>query len=59
MRKNEKIKCSECNENAVIIENKIYYNETLVMLMSLSGCMKDYDFNPATTVVRMMIQGSE
>ena len=25
MRKNEKIKCSECNENAVIIENKIYY----------------------------------
>ena len=31
----------------------------LVMLMSLSGCMKDYDFNPATTGVRMMIQGSE
>jgi len=31
----------------------------LAMLISLSGCVKDYDFNPATTVVRMMIQGSE
>ena len=25
MRKNKKIKCSKCNENAVIIENEIYY----------------------------------
>jgi len=25
MKKKEKIKCSKCKKNAVIIENKIYY----------------------------------
>jgi hypothetical protein len=28
----------------------------LVMLTSLSGCVKDLDLNPATTVMRTIIQ---
>ena len=30
----------------------------IVILMSLSGCVKDYDLNPWTTVLKQVMKGS-
>ena len=36
----------KCLKNIIVL---------IVILISLSGCIKDYDINPATTIVRQLV----
>jgi endogenous inhibitor of DNA gyrase (YacG/DUF329 family) len=50
-----KIKCEDCQKDAVIIENKKYYCDCYNII--LLGCAnKDYDLNPWTTVLNQVIK---
>ena len=47
MKPNKKIKCSNCDKDAVIIENKIYYCGSCAVKQFIDGVHKRPRFKPS------------
>tara|TARA_R100000908_G_C3722523_1_gene124747 strand:- start:286 stop:462 length:177 start_codon:yes stop_codon:yes gene_type:complete len=47
MKANKKIKCSKCDKDAVIIENKIYYCGSCAVKQFIDGVHKRSRFKPS------------